>query len=60
MQAKIDRLEGVVSFSQKKDPNAVLNQWSMRVADLMHLVHKANHLINKEQMVHQLAPADKA
>merc|ERR1712179_458247 len=54
VQAKIDRLEGVVSFSQKKDPNAVLNQWSTRVADLMPLVHKTNHLINKEQMVHQL------
>ncbi|XP_012935611.1 26S proteasome non-ATPase regulatory subunit 12 [Aplysia californica] len=57
VQAKIDRLAGVVSFSQQRDPNAVLNAWATRVSDLMQLVHKTNHLINKEQMVHQLGPA---
>ncbi|GFR65657.1 26S proteasome non-ATPase regulatory subunit 12 [Elysia marginata] len=57
VQAKIDRLEGVVSFSQSRDPNSVLNGWSNRVSDLMHLIHKTNHLINKENMVHRIAPA---
>jgi len=58
--AKIDRLEGVVSFSRTKDPNTVLNTWATRVADLMTLVHRTNHLINKEQMVHQITPEVKA
>jgi len=60
VQAKIDRLAGVVSFSRQKDPNSVLTNWSHRVSDLMQLVHKTNHLINKEQMVHQLLPEVKA
>ncbi|XP_059156503.1 26S proteasome non-ATPase regulatory subunit 12-like [Physella acuta] len=57
VQAKIDRLAGVVSFSQQKDPNSVLNAWSCRVSDLMQLIHKTNHLINKENMVHRLVPS---
>ncbi|CAL1540617.1 unnamed protein product [Lymnaea stagnalis] len=58
VEAKIDRLAGVVSFSQAKDPNSVLNAWSSRLSDLMHLIHKTNHLINKENMVHRLIPGD--
>ncbi|CAG5135237.1 unnamed protein product [Candidula unifasciata] len=58
VQAKIDRLAGVVCFSQHKDPNSVLNTWSSRVSDLMHLIHKTNHLINKENMVNRLGPAE--
>ncbi|BFZ17807.1 hypothetical protein BsWGS_20846 [Bradybaena similaris] len=58
VQAKIDRLAGVVCFSQLKDPNSVLNTWSSRVSDLMHLIHKTNHLINKENMVNRLGPVD--
>ncbi|RUS73788.1 hypothetical protein EGW08_018447 [Elysia chlorotica] len=57
IQAKIDRLAGVVSFSQSRDPNSVLNGWSNRVSDLMQLIHKTNHLINKENMVNRIAPA---
>lgn len=58
VQAKIDRLAGVVCFSQLKDPNSVLNTWSSRVSDLMHLIHKTNHLINKENMVNRLGPVE--
>lgn len=51
--AKVDRLEGIVSFSPIKDPNQVLNEWSRNINTLMLLVSKTNHLINKEEMVHQ-------
>ncbi|GBL97052.1 26S proteasome non-ATPase regulatory subunit 12 [Araneus ventricosus] len=51
--AKIDRLEGVVSFSQLKDPSEVLNDWSHNLNKLMQLLSKTTHLINKEEMVHK-------
>jgi 26S proteasome regulatory subunit N5 len=51
--AKVDRLEKVVNFSAHKDPNEVLNDWSQNVTSLMTLVCKINHLINKEEMIHQ-------
>lgn len=51
--AKINRSEGIVKFAQSKDPNEVLNDWSSSIDQLMHLVGKINHLINKEEMIHQ-------
>ncbi|XP_022313454.1 26S proteasome non-ATPase regulatory subunit 12-like [Crassostrea virginica] len=54
VQAKIDRLEGIVHFSQHKDPSDILNDWSFNINTLMQLVNKTNHLITKEEMVHKL------
>lgn len=54
VQAKIDRLEGIVNFTQQKDPNDLLNDWSHNINTLMQLVNKTNHLITKEEMVHKL------
>lgn len=54
IQAKIDRLEGIVNFTQQKDPNDILNDWSFNINTLMQLVNKTNHLIVKEEMVHKL------
>ena len=51
--AKIDRSVGVINFSMSKDPNEVLNDWSQSIDQLMHLVGKINHLINKEEMINQ-------
>lgn len=51
--AKIDRSLGVINFEQSKDPNEVLNDWSSNIDSLMNLVGKMNHLINKEEMIHQ-------
>lgn len=51
--AKIDRLAGVVNFAAHKDPNETLNDWSQSINSLMQLVCKTNHLINKEEMIHQ-------
>ena len=54
VQAKIDRLEGIVSFRRPKDPNDVLNDWSHNINSLMTLVNKTTHLITKEEMVHRM------
>lgn len=51
--AKVDRLEGIVNFTPTKHPNEVLNDWSNNINKLMASVCKVNHLINKEQMIHQ-------
>lgn len=51
--AKVDRLIGIVNFSAQKDPNEVMNDWSRNIDSLMQLVCKTNHLINKEEMIHQ-------
>ncbi|KAL8566124.1 26S proteasome non-ATPase regulatory subunit 12 [Nucella lapillus] len=52
--AKVDRLAGVVQFTQHKDPSDVLNDWAAKLSQLMSLVNKTNHLINKEEMIHVL------
>jgi len=57
--AKVDRLVGIVNFSAQKDPNEVLNDWSRNIDSLMQLVCKTNHLINKEEMIHQNYSASK-
>jgi len=54
VEAKIDRLDGTLSFQRTKDPNDVLNEWSSNVNSLMNLVNKATHLISKEEMVHKM------
>lgn len=51
--AKVDRLAGIVDFTAHKDPNEVLNAWSNNLNELMQLVSKTTHLINKEEMLHQ-------
>lgn len=48
--AKVDRLDGIINFSAHKHPNETLNDWSRNLNNLMTLVGKANHLINKEEM----------
>lgn len=54
VEAKMDRLAGVVQFMQHKDPSDILNDWAASLTQLMALVNKTNHLINKEEMVHVL------
>ena len=82
MEAKVDRLEGIVHFTKNQDPNEMLNDWyvfffllfrfdksfinlfssfinlfsffrSTNISDLMGLVLKSTHLINREEMVHK-------
>lgn len=54
VQAKIDRLAGIVHFQKRKDPNDLLNEWSFNINSLMQHVNKATHLIIKEEMIHKL------
>lgn len=53
VEAKVDRLDGIVHFSRNQDPNEMLNEWSHNISDLMGLVMKTTHLINREEMVHK-------
>ena len=53
VEAKVDRLDGIVHFSRNQDPNEMLNNWSQNISDLMGLVMKTTHLINREEMVHK-------
>eukprot|EP00761_Pharyngomonas_kirbyi_P011864 gb/GECH01011890.1/.p1 GENE.gb/GECH01011890.1/~~gb/GECH01011890.1/.p1 ORF type:complete len:441 (+),score=105.15 gb/GECH01011890.1/:1-1323(+) len=52
--AKIDRLDGIVNFSAPSKNSDVLNSWSSSVSDVLDLVEKSCHLINREQMVHRV------
>ena len=53
VEAKTDRLDGVVDFEKHQDPNDMLNNWSHSVSELLSLVMKTTHLVNKEEMVHK-------
>ena len=53
VEAKVDRLDGIVHFSKNQDPNEMLNDWSHNISNLMGLVMKTTHLINREEMVHK-------
>lgn len=53
VQAKTDRLAQVVHFAPAKDPNEILNEWATNLNDLMQLLNRTTHLINKEEMVHK-------
>jgi len=53
--AKIDRLDGIISFTKPKDTEEVLNAWSGNLNSVMNLIGNCNHLITKERMVHQVS-----
>jgi len=53
VQAKTDRPSGIVYFQDSKDPSEILNDWSHNVNNLMGLIARTTHLINKEEMVHK-------
>ncbi|RKO94070.1 hypothetical protein BDK51DRAFT_19523 [Blyttiomyces helicus] len=52
--AKIDRPAGIITFVARKDPNAILNEWSTNINSLLELIVKTTHLITKEEMVHDI------
>jgi len=53
ISAKTDRTAGIVLFQDSKDPSDMLNDWSHNVNDLMSLIARTTHLINKEEMIHK-------
>lgn len=52
ISAKIDRLEQIITFQQKKSAQDILNDWSSNLNSLMTIINKTCHLINKEETVH--------
>ncbi|EGC29179.1 hypothetical protein DICPUDRAFT_84782, partial [Dictyostelium purpureum] len=52
--AKIDRPAGIATFIATNDPNKVLNGWASNVTQLLDLVEKTNHLIQREFMLHKI------
>ena len=49
--AKIDRPSGVISFSKPRKSEEVLNDWSHNISELLNLLEKTCHLIQRENMV---------
>ncbi|XP_037949394.1 26S proteasome non-ATPase regulatory subunit 12 [Teleopsis dalmanni] len=54
IRVKIDRPAEIVYFTTKKSPSDVLNHWASDVSELMSLVNKTCHLINKEECIHSV------
>lgn len=52
--AKIDRPAGLVTFTPRKDPTELLNEWSHGIGELLELVEKTCHLIHRENVVHHI------
>ena len=42
-----------MDFTKHQDPNDMLNNWSHSISELLSLVMKTTHLVNKEEMVHK-------
>jgi 26S proteasome regulatory subunit N5 len=53
--AKIDRVDGIIEFQKKLDPEETMNEWTHKIHSLLQLVAKTTHLIAKEEMVHKIA-----
>jgi 26S proteasome regulatory subunit N5 len=52
--AKVDRIDNIITFKQQVPENVeILNNWTHDIVDLLNLVEKSNHLINKERMRNQ-------
>jgi len=54
LYAKIDRPDGVVTFKPKVTAEETLSAWSSDIGQLLSLVERTCHLINKEHMIHKL------
>jgi len=53
--AKIDRLQGLVNFKQRKNENEVLNEWRFDIHKILDLVDHTCNLINREYDVEAAA-----
>lgn len=50
IQAKIDRIDGVVNFTKARKSTDILHEWQNDIEQMLELVEKSNFLINKEMM----------
>lgn len=51
LKVKIDRPTGTIHFASKKVGSDILNEWASGINELMNLVSKTCHLINKEECI---------
>ena len=51
--AKVDRPAGLVVFAPKVSAEETLTAWSSDISQLLGLVERTCHLINKENMIHK-------
>jgi len=58
LYAKIDRPAGIIRFAKKHTAGEQLNTWASDISDLLSLVEKTCHLINKDNMVHEITVAE--
>ncbi|CAM9289227.1 unnamed protein product [Scytosiphon promiscuus] len=52
--AKIDRPKGIISFDKRKPSEEILSEWNSDIGQLLQLVERSCHLINKENMLHKI------
>jgi len=57
--AKIDRPTGIVSFERPESANVQMTQWATNISNVLDLVEKTRHLIDRENMVANAAQATK-
>ena len=51
--AKINRMDGIIDFTQHTNTAQQLNKWADGVNEVLNLMGTTCHLITKEQMVHK-------
>lgn len=54
LYARIDRPANQVSFAPTKIAEETLSDWAADISELLRLVERTTHLINKEQMLHKV------
>lgn len=54
IRAKIDRIDGVVSFRKERKSSELLHEWQKDIEQILELVEKSNFLINKEMIQHKI------
>lgn len=57
--ARIDRPAKVVNFEVKRGPDEVLDEWSGSMKGLLGLLERVGHLIQREEMMARIQPAEK-
>jgi 26S proteasome regulatory subunit N5 len=54
LKVKTDRPSGIIYFQTRKTSSEVLNDWGNGLNELMSLVNKTCHLINKEECINNV------
>jgi hypothetical protein len=52
--ARIDRVDGTVVFTQRRNPDEVVGEWTHSIRSLLDLITTTTHLITKEEMVNKI------